>query len=294
MGAYLSATSVLTDYTIVFLDRELIDPAKYEVFHNELTRHLGHLLPFFVSGQMYSYLHIVALVAREISPIRLAEQGAATWADFATVLRNVLVRTFGAHVDNSEAALRIAMFARTMWSDFRGLLFDVHQRRLVLAVRLVQFILDEAEEDATAAAEVAEVPQQDGEIVVEALPEPQQDGEIVVEAPEQEEEPEEEGEGDGDGEIVIEAPPEPHVDEDGDVVMETQREPEGRGSKRRSRDLSYEEDLARAREAKRRYGLRTTRAREERMAKSKDDDAKRKVDDGGGSPSKGSRKRSRR
>ena len=85
------------------------------------------------------------------------------------------------------------------------------------------------------------------------------------------------------------------VGEDGDVVMDTRKETEGRGSKRRSRDLSYDEDLTRAREAKRRYGLRSTRAREERLERLKEnDDAKRKADDGAGSPSKGSRKKSRR
>ena len=84
-------------------------------------------------------------------------------------------------------------------------------------------------------------------------------------------------------------------DAHGDVVVETTAKPEGSGSKRRRRSLSYEEELTRVREVKRRYRLRSTRAREERMASlKKADDAKRKVDSNAGSSSKISRKRSRR
>ena len=51
------------------------------------------------------------------------------------------------------------------------------------------------------------------------------------------------------------------------------------GSKRRSRGPSFAEESSREREVKRRFGLRNTRAREERMARLKEkDDAKRKVD----------------
>ena len=364
MGSHHSVGRILTDFTTTSLSREVIDRRKYEIFHDELTRHLCGLMPFFVSGQAYSFLHIAALVSREISPIRMEEQGAATWADFATVVRNALVTTFGARADNSQAALRIVMLTRSLWSDMRGPLVVVRRKRVRLAERLVQFVLDEAEENATAAEEeeeeeaeetedvveeghsgpeqggevVEEVvpagPEQGGEVVEEVVPAgPEQGGEVVEEVvpagPEQGGEvveevvpagPEQGGEvveeevpagPEQGGEVVEEEVPagpeqggevveeeevlEPDVDEDGDVVMDTRKETEGRGSKRRSRDLSYDEDLTRAREAKRRYGLRSTRAREERLERLKENDgAKRKADDGAGSPSKGSRKKSRR
>ena len=86
------------------------------------------------------------------------------------------------------------------------------------------------------------------------------------------------------------------VDEDGDVVMETEEVvSESRGSKRRrSQALSYEREMSRVTAAKRRYNLRDTRAREERMANLKEaEDSKRKADVAESS-SEGSRKRSRR
>ena len=321
MGSHHSVGRILTDFTTTSLSREVIDRRKYEIFHDELTRHLCGLMPFFVSGQAYSFLHIAALVSREISPIRMEEQGAATWADFATVVRNALVTTFGARADNSQAALRIVMLTRSLWSDMRGPLVVVRRKRVRLAERLVQFVLDEAEENATAAEEEEEEeeeaeetedvveeghsePEQGGEVVEEVVPAgPEQGGEVVEE--EAPAEPEQGGEvveeevpagPEQGGEVVEEEEVlEPDVDEDGDVVMDTRKETEGRGSKRRSRDLSYDEDLTRAREAKRRYGLRSTRAREERLERLKENDgAKRKADDGAGSPSKGSRKKSRR
>ena len=86
------------------------------------------------------------------------------------------------------------------------------------------------------------------------------------------------------------------VDEDGDVVMETEEVvSDSRGSKRRrSQALSYEREMSRVTAAKRRYNLRDTRAREERMANLKEaEDSKRKADVAESS-SEGSRKRSRR
>ena len=87
-----------------------------------------------------------------------------------------------------------------------------------------------------------------------------------------------------------------NVDDDGDTVMEVE-EPvsRGRGSKRRSWESSYDEEVSREREAKRRYGLRSTRAREQRMSDiKKAADAKRKgVGEAEGS-SRDSGKRSRR
>ena len=86
------------------------------------------------------------------------------------------------------------------------------------------------------------------------------------------------------------------VDEDGDVVMETEELVSGgRGSKRRrNQALSYEREMSRVTGTRRRYNLRNTRAREERMVNLKEaDDSKRKADDAESS-SKGSRKRSRR
>ena len=278
MGAYLSVTRILTDYTTTFLSREVIDQRKYKVVHDALSRHLCQIFPFFISGQMLSFLHIVALVSREISPIRMAEQGAVTWADFSTVLKNVLVRTFGAHAGNTAAALRIAMFARNMWLELRGPSVMVYQNRVRLAVAFVQFILNEAAE-AAAAMEIPEVADEAEDDVVEGPP----DTEVVAEEPPEAEQEEEIG--------VTEAPPEPEVNEDGD---ETKEKSGSCGSKRRSQGLSYKEELKRESEAKRRYGLRNTRAREERMSTLKDGDAKRKVDSGTGSSSKGAQKKSRR
>ena len=86
------------------------------------------------------------------------------------------------------------------------------------------------------------------------------------------------------------------VDEDGDVVMETEELVSGsRGSKRRrNQALSYEREMSRVTGTRRRYNLRNTRAREERMVNLKEaEDSKRKADDAESS-SKGSRKRSRR
>ena len=86
------------------------------------------------------------------------------------------------------------------------------------------------------------------------------------------------------------------LDEDGDVVMETEELVSGsRGSKRRrSQALSYEREMSRVTGTRRRYNLRNTRAREERMVNLKEaEDSKRKADEAESS-SKGSRKRSRR
>ena len=86
------------------------------------------------------------------------------------------------------------------------------------------------------------------------------------------------------------------VDEDGDVVMETEELVSGsRGSKRRrNQALSYEREMSRVTGTRRRYNLRYTRAREERMVNLKEaEDSKRKADEAESS-SKGSRKRSRR
>ena len=121
--------------------------------------------------------------------------------------------------------------------------------------------------------------------VVADLEEPEAAG--VVADLEEPEEPEAAG---------VVAEPEPRVDEDGDVIMETvEKASKSRGSKRRrGRALSYETEMSRVTEAKRRYNLRDTRAREERMTNLKEaEDSKRKAE-GAESSSKGSRKRSRR
>ena len=102
-------------------------------------------------------------------------------------------------------------------------------------------------------------------------------------------------EGDGD---AHEAQPEEGdaTDEDGDVIMKTHEvASKGRGSKRRTWTLSYEEELAREREARRHYNLRSTRARVERMERlKKAEDPKRKGDGEDGSAPGGSRKRPKR
>ena len=75
--------------------------------------------------------------------------------------------------------------------------------------------------------------------------------------------------GPGEEEVAADGPGEEEVaaDEDAAVVMETKVSASGsRRSKRLSRGLLYEEELSREREAKRRYGLRITPAREERLA----------------------------
>ena len=85
------------------------------------------------------------------------------------------------------------------------------------------------------------------------------------------------------------------TDEDGYANMETEEVTSGSRGPRRSRRLFYEEETSREREAKRRYCLRNTQARVERMAGLKEaDDGKRKVDDGVGSSSRASRKKSRK
>ena len=97
-------------------------------------------------------------------------------------------------------------------------------------------------------------------------------------------------------EVVAEDAPQPAAEVVAeDAVMEIKVEFEGRGSKRRSRCLSYEGELTREREAKRRYGLRNTRAREERLAMLKNaEDAKRKVGGETESSPGSSHRRSRR
>ena len=71
--------------------------------------------------------------------------------------------------------------------------------------------------------------------------------------------------------------------------------PKGRSSGRRSRGLSYEEEVARAQDAINRYNLRSTQARQERLARMKEEnDAKRKKEEAKGSSSKASQRRSKK
>ena len=143
---------------------------------------------------------------------------------------------------------------------------------------------------------VAEEP--DAESVVAEEPEAES---VVAEEPEAEsvvaEEPEAESvvAEEPEAESVV-ADSDPCVDGDGDVVMETEKTaPESRRSKRcRSQFLTYEWEMWRVTNTKRRYNLRDTRAREERMMNLKEaEDSKRKADEAQSS-SEGSRKRSRR
>ena len=275
MGAYLSAARILTDRTMNVLQQEAIDLEKYRIFYVTLSRHLDHIYPY-SSRKTFVDIDLVSWVCEEVDPKGIDEHG-ATWADFATIIRHVLTTAFGAHFGDGAMPLRVAVFARNMSSAFRGTVEVVRQRIFGLAVSFVQFILDEAG-DVAADKKIPEEGEEAEEVVAEGPP----DTEVVAEEPPEAEQEEE---------IVTEAHPEPEVDEDGD---ETKEKSGSRGSKRRSQGLSYKEELKRESEAKRCYGLRDTRAREERMAKLKDVSAKQKVDSGAGSSSKGAKKKSRR
>ena len=148
-------------------------------------------------------------------------------------------------------------------------------------------------EGVVADADEPEEPEPEG--VVEDADEPEPEG-VVEDADEPEPEGVVEDADEPEPEGVVEDADEPRVDEDGDVVMETEEmSSEGRGSKRRrSQALSYETEMSRATGTRRRYNLRNTRAREERVENlKKAEDSKRKADEAESS-SKGSRKRSRR
>ena len=97
-------------------------------------------------------------------------------------------------------------------------------------------------------------------------------------------------------EVVEPAVVEVEVDAPQPAVEEVEEPaPRSRGSRRRTRALSYQDEMSRETEARRRYNLRSTRAREERMEGLKEaDKAKRKAEGKAGSSSKASGRRSRR
>ena len=253
-----------------------------------------------------------------------------TWADFATRLRNALVTNMNAHNDDFTV-FRIAMFVRNMRLELNARVGVVRRRRRALAIAFVNFILNEAAEaqppaeeadDAEPPAEEADDAEPPAEEADDAEPpaEEADDAEPPAEEADDAEPPAEEAddaeppaEEADDAEPPAEEaddaePPaeeaddaEPPaevfaVDEDGDVVMETQdMASDGNGSKRRTRALTYEEEVSRERDARRSDNLRNTGSQEERLARLRGtEDPKRKVDIGAGSSPRSSRKRSRR
>ena len=245
-----------------------------------------------------------------------------TWADYACIFRDFLVGQNLVAMDDSATFLKIVMFIKRLRSELSAPATLVNRRRGLLAWRFIDFILSDAApvaagavghaDQQVAAGAVGHADDADEPVALDEdtdADEPVADGVVdepvadgVVDEPVALDEDTDADEPVADG--VVDEPvadgvlvDEPvAVDEDGDVVMETEEVvSDSRGSKRRrSQALSYEREMSRVTAAKRRYNLRDTRAREERMANLKEaEDSKRKADVAE-SLSEGSRKRSRR
>ena len=323
-----SAFDVLTHYVFSDFEYEGIDRPKYVIFYDGIVDRMLHQFGYFVTSydpQVQSQRRIanaifvlaslrpscishgVNLGVYSLAPVR-------TWGDYANAFRESLEKNNLIALGDDITFFKIVLFLRNFRSELSAPAEEVEQRKITLANRFIEFILtDVAPEAENVVAEepeaenvVAEEPE--AENVVAEEPEAEN---VVAEEPDAEsvvaEEPDAESvvAEEPDAESVVAEEPEaesvvadsdPCVDGDGDVVMETEKTaPESRRSKRcRSQFLTYEWEMWRVTNTKRRYNLRDTRAREERMMNLKEaEDSKRKADEAQSS-SEGSRKRSRR
>ena len=227
-----------------------------------------------------------------------------TWADYADVLKKAMVANNLVAQGDNFTLFKIVMFVKDLRSQLSASVGMVRRRRRTLAAHFFEFIFADAappagvvahadeqvalvEDGVVAHADEQVAVVEDG-VVAHAEPEP---AGVVAHADEPVAVVE-----DGVAAVDGNADEPVAVDEDGDVVMETEELVSGsRGSKRRrNQALSYKREMSRVTGTRRRYNLRNTRAREERMVNLKEaEDSKRKADDAESS-SKGSRKRSRR
>ena len=354
---------ILINHALSGLRHEAFEGRQYNNFYTTVVDLVGHMASVFLRHEdpwnvgTPTRLFAVMRVFLGLRPVIVDGEGVVvehnfarvrTWADFARIFRDVLVTHNLVDSEDNITFFKVVMFMKNMRSQLGA--------PIVLASRIIAFILHDAApvaagvvadpeepevqeaagvvadpeepEEPEAAGVVADPEEPEAAGVVADLEEPevQEATGVVVAEPEEPEEPEAAGvvadleepeaagvvadleEPEAAGVVAepeepeepeaagVVAEPEPRVDEDGDVIMETvEKASKSRGSKRRrGRALSYETEMSRVTEAKRRYNLRDTRAREERMTNLKDaEDSKRKAE-GAESSSKGSRKRSRR
>ena len=316
------AFSILTDHALSGLRHYEFEREKFAVFNEAvielfcLTVHrsmygenLGYVS---TSKRMNSFVGVVARLSRNFDwpypPRNL------TWADYADALGSAMVANNLVAPGDNFTLFKIVMFAKDLRSQLSSPVGVVRRRRRTLAAHFIEFIFADAAPPAGVVAHADEqvavvedgVADEQVAVVEDGVADEQvavvEDG-VVAHADEPEpagvvahaDEPVvvvEDGvaavDGDADEPVAL--------DEDGDVVMETEELVSGsRGSKRRrSQALSYEREMSRVTGTRRRYNLRNTRAREERMVNLKEaEDSKRKADEAESS-SKGSRKRSRR
>ena len=332
MGSFAPAVRALTNHVLSDLHRDVVPRQQYTIFHAAICANFGIMVAanmFTPSVGPLSTWPMGACEAVRSVLLRmnvmtvLGNEGGhgqhnRTWAHVATVLGNALAVQRGVDLDD-YAHFRVAMFVRQLRSQLTAPAIVVRQRQNALARDIIQFVVNEVtlEDDHFAGLEVDELqmefvlPDNVNQPDVDAVPEEEE--EEVDAVPEEEEEevdavPEEEEEEEVDAvpeeeEEEVDAVPEEEEeveevdavpeDEDGDVVMETGGESEARGSKRRrGQGSSYKEELTRISEVDRRYNLRNTRARRERLERLKDD-AKRKGSDDAGISSTGPRKKSK-
>ena len=317
MGSFTLAVQVLTNHVLCGLQQD-VQREQYNIFHAAVSSHFGLMVAADIFGADVGPLHTWTPGAFAAVRTVLCQMGVRflvgntnegeeghirTWADVANVLGNALATQLGNH-DDEFMFFRVAMFVRHLRSQLSAPPTEVRQRQNELAKDMMLFVLTELTygEDNIVGVEVEEVVveldiDEEGDAVPEAQPDvvTDEEGDAVPEA-------QPDVVTDEEGDAVPEAQPDVVTDEEGDavseaqpdVVMETKGESEGSGSRRRRRDSSYEEELTRERNAKRRYNLRDTRVRRERMEMLKENDSKRKVAGGTGGSLGGSRKRSRR
>ena len=243
-----------------------------------------------------------------------------TWADYANVLGNAMVANHFVAPGDNFTLFKIVMFVKDLRSQLSASVGMVRRRRRTLAAHFFEFIFADAAPPAGVVAHadeqvavvedgvVAHADEQvalveDGvvahadelvAVVEDGVADEQvtlvEDG-VVAHADELVAVVE-----DGVAAVDGDADEPVAVDEDGDVVMETEELVSGsRGSKRRrNQALSYEREMSRVTGTRRRYNLRNTRAREERMVNLKEAEESKRKADKAESSSEGSRKRSRR
>ena len=269
---------VLTEHALYGLRRDVIEREKYEIFFeavaNQVCRTVSrclrgtyprHVCRLSRMGMISRASKLSAIVPHfgELRPLVAGPRYTRiwTWVDYANTLRNALAMNNLVDLCDKVTFFKIVMFIKYMRSQFNAPITVVQQR--TLAIHLIEFILNDA--DGPGEEVAADGP---GEEVAADGP----GEEVAADGPGEEvaaDGPGEEVAADGPGEEVAADGPGEEVaaDEDAAVVMETKVSASGsRRSKRRSRGLLYEEELSREREAKRRYGLRITPAREERLA----------------------------